>query len=69
MVIIYLNYKKMANIKITWEFEKAKLKERFSNLTENDLQFEQGKMEEMLINLQNKVGKTRHELHMIMTKH
>jgi uncharacterized protein YjbJ (UPF0337 family) len=58
----------MATIKITWEYEKAKLKERFSSLTDNDLQFEQGKMEEMLVKLQSKVRKTRHELHVIMTR-
>jgi uncharacterized protein YjbJ (UPF0337 family) len=58
----------MATIKINWEYEKAKLKERFSSLTDNDLQFEQGKMEEMLVKIQNKVSKTRHELHVIMTR-
>jgi uncharacterized protein YjbJ (UPF0337 family) len=58
----------MTKIKINWDDQKEKLKERFSSLTDKDLHFEQGKMEEMLINLQNKVGKTRHELHMIMAR-
>lgn len=58
----------MKNIKVNWDDQKKKLKEHFSNVTERDLQFKEGKMEEMLIKLQNKVGKTRHELYMIMAK-
>jgi uncharacterized protein YjbJ (UPF0337 family) len=58
----------MQKITINWEYQKEKLKERFASLTDKDLQFEQGKMEEMLTKLQNKVGKTRHELHTIIAK-
>jgi len=57
-----------ANIKINWDDQKEKLKQRFSDITEKDLYFEQGKMDEMLSKLQNKVGKTRHELYMIIGK-
>ncbi len=52
--------------KINWEHQKEKLKQRFSGLTDNDLYFEQGKIEEMLTKLQNKMGKTRHEIHAII---
>jgi uncharacterized protein YjbJ (UPF0337 family) len=58
----------MQHIMINWEYQKEKLKERFSSLTDKDLYFEQGKIEEMLTKLQNKVGKTRHELHKIMAR-
>jgi uncharacterized protein YjbJ (UPF0337 family) len=58
----------MQNVKINWDDQKEKLKEKFSSLTDNDLNFEKGKMEDMLVRLQNKVGKTRHELHRIMTQ-
>jgi uncharacterized protein YjbJ (UPF0337 family) len=54
--------------KIDWDDKKGKLKNRFSKITDKDLYFEKGKMEEMLVKLQEKVGKTRHELHMIIAK-
>ena len=59
---------KISNKKVNWDDQKEKLKQRFSSLTDKDLYFEKGKMEEMLVNLQNKVGKTRHELHMIIAE-
>jgi uncharacterized protein YjbJ (UPF0337 family) len=58
----------MSNIKINWDDQKEKLKERFESLTDKDLYFEKGKMEEMLLKIQNKVGKTRHELHTIISR-
>jgi len=58
----------MAHTMINWDDQKEKLKERFTSLTDKDLNFEKGKMEEMIKNLQNKVGKTRHELYKIMTQ-
>jgi uncharacterized protein YjbJ (UPF0337 family) len=59
----------MQHTKINWEAQKEKLKERFSSLTDKDLNFEKGKMEDMIMNLQNKVGKTRHELYGIIARH
>jgi hypothetical protein len=59
---------KIKNIKIDWEYQKEKLKEKFSILTDRDLNFEQGKMEAMLTKLQNKLGKTRHELYTIISR-
>ena len=58
----------MKHVKIDWDYQKEKLKQRFSSLTDKDLNFEQGKMEEMLTKLQTKVGKTRHELYAIIAK-
>lgn len=53
---------------IIWSEQTEKLKQKFSMLTDKDLYFEQGKMDEMLMRLQKKVGKTKHELYEIITK-
>ena len=49
-----------------WNEQKAKLKQKFSWLTDTDFLFEPGKREDMLNRLQIKLGKTREELHVIM---
>jgi uncharacterized protein YjbJ (UPF0337 family) len=53
---------------IVWNEQTEKLKKRFAILTDRDLYFEQGKLDEMLSRLQKKVGKTKHELYDIITK-
>ena len=53
-------------IKGTWHEQKGKLKQKFAELTDNDLMFEQGKKEEMLGRLQVKLGKTKEELMAIL---
>ena len=55
-------------IKGTWEEQKGKLKQKFAELTDNDLMFEEGKKEEMMVKLQVKLGKTKEELHEIFGK-
>lgn len=50
-----------------WEEIKAKLKSKFSWVTDADLLFTEGKKEEMLNRLQIKIGKTKDELNKIMT--
>jgi uncharacterized protein YjbJ (UPF0337 family) len=57
-----------AKATIIWSEQTEKLKQRFSTLTDKDLYFEQGKIDEMLTRLQKKVGKTKHELYEIITK-
>lgn len=52
-------------VKGTWEEQKGKLKQKFAELTDNDLMFEEGKKEEMMGNLQVKLGKTKEELNKI----
>ena len=49
-----------------WHEQKGKLKQKFANLTDNDLMFENGKKEEMFGRLQIKLGKTKEELHKII---
>jgi uncharacterized protein YjbJ (UPF0337 family) len=51
-----------------WNEQKGKLKQKFATLTDNDLMFEEGKKEEMLGKLQIKLGKTKEELHKIISE-
>lgn len=53
---------------ISWNDQARKLKERFATLTDKDLDFEQGKMGEMITRLQEKVGKSKHEIYQLITK-
>ncbi|HEY5499640.1 MAG TPA: CsbD family protein [Bacteroidales bacterium] len=54
-------------LKGTWEEQKGKLKQKFAALTDNDLMFSEGKKEEMLGRIQIKLGKTKEELHRIIS--
>jgi uncharacterized protein YjbJ (UPF0337 family) len=51
-----------------WNEQKGKLKQRFAELTDNDLMFEKGKKDEMLDKLRVKLGKTEQELQDIMDR-
>ncbi|MBL0144578.1 MAG: CsbD family protein [Chitinophagaceae bacterium] len=53
-------------LKGTWNEQKGKLKQRFAQLTDNDLIFVEGKKDEMLGRLQIKLGKTKEELHKLI---
>lgn len=53
-------------VKGTWNEQKGKLKQKFAELTDNDLMYEQGKKEEMLGKIQIKLGKTKEEFAEIM---
>lgn len=54
-------------LKGNWEEQKGKLKQKFASLTDNDLMFAAGKKEEMMGKLQIKLGKTKDELHKIIS--
>ena len=49
-----------------WVEQKEKLKAKFSNLTDEDLNYEEGKRDEMLSRVQTKLGKTPEELTVII---
>ncbi|MFO7671874.1 MAG: CsbD family protein [Bacteroidales bacterium] len=55
-------------LKGNWNEQKGKLKQKFATLTDNDLMFAEGKKDEMLGKLQIKLGKTKEELHKIMSE-
>jgi uncharacterized protein YjbJ (UPF0337 family) len=53
-------------LKGNWNEQKGKLKQKFAVLTDDDLMFAEGKMDEMLGRLQIKLGKTKAQLHEII---
>jgi uncharacterized protein YjbJ (UPF0337 family) len=55
-------------VKGNWHEQKGKLKQKFAELTDNDLMFEKGKKEEMLGKIQIKLGKTKEEFAAIMAE-
>jgi uncharacterized protein YjbJ (UPF0337 family) len=54
-------------LKGNWHEQKGKLKQQFATLTDDDLAFEEGKKEEMMGRLQKKLGKTKEELHTLIS--
>ncbi len=48
-------------LKGNWNVIKGKLKQKYSQLTDNDLSYVEGKEDEMIGRLQQKLGKTRAE--------
>jgi len=55
-------------LKGNWDEQKGKLKQKFAALTDNDLMFATGKKEEMFGRLQKKLGKSKEELHKILSE-
>jgi uncharacterized protein YjbJ (UPF0337 family) len=53
-------------LKGNWNELKGKLKQKFAELTDNDLLYKSGKRDEMLGVLQIKLGKTKEELNKII---
>ncbi len=49
-------------IKGNWNELKGKLKQKYANLTDNDLLYTEGKEDELLGRLEKKLGKTKDEL-------
>ncbi len=49
-------------IKGNWNELKGKLKQKYANLTDDDLIFAEGKEDELLGRLEKKLGKTQEEL-------
>jgi uncharacterized protein YjbJ (UPF0337 family) len=49
-----------------WNEQKGKLKQKFAQLTDDDLLLVEGKKDEMLGRIQIKLGKTKDELHKII---
>ena len=55
-------------MKGSWKETAGKLKQRFANLTDDDLLFKEGKEEELLGRLQKKIGTTKEELRKVIAK-
>ena len=69
-ILSHLELKEMntTELKGNWNEQKAKLKQKFAVLTDNDLLLLEGKKEEMLGRLQIKLGKSKEELQKIITE-
>jgi uncharacterized protein YjbJ (UPF0337 family) len=55
-------------LKGDWNEIAGKLKQQFANLTDDDLLFKEGKEEELLGRLQQKLGKTKEDLRKLIAK-
>jgi uncharacterized protein YjbJ (UPF0337 family) len=55
-------------IKGNWNEIAGKLKQQYANLTDDDLLFKEGKEEELLGRLQQKLGRTKEELRKVIAK-
>jgi len=47
--------------KANWNIAKGKLKQGFARLTDDDLQFSEGKEDELIGRIQKRTGKVRHQ--------
>ena len=55
-------------IKGEWNEVAGKLKQKYADLTEDDLLFEEGKEDELLGKLQKKLGKTKEQISSLIKK-
>jgi uncharacterized protein YjbJ (UPF0337 family) len=55
-------------LKGNWNEQKGKLKQKFANLTDDDLMYAEGKEDELLGRLQKKLGKSKEEVEKLMSK-
>lgn len=53
-------------IKGSWNKVKGKLKEEYGELTDNDLQYAEGKEDQLIGRLQKKLGKSKDEVRRII---
>jgi uncharacterized protein YjbJ (UPF0337 family) len=63
-LIIHLNNKVMDRLEIkgNWNILKGKIKQKYGNLTDDDLTYTEGKEDELLGRIQERTGKTREEV-------
>ena len=55
-------------IKGNWNQIKGKLKEEYGELTDDDLQYQEGKEDQMIGHLQEKLGKSKDEVKRIIDR-
>jgi len=54
-------------LKGNWDEIKGKLKQKYAQLTDDDLMFAEGKQDELYGKLQQKLGKSKDEIHKIIS--
>jgi uncharacterized protein YjbJ (UPF0337 family) len=57
----------LTELKGNWNEVKGKLKQKFATLTDDDLLLAEGKQDEMVGRLQTKLGKTKEEIHELIS--
>jgi uncharacterized protein YjbJ (UPF0337 family) len=60
--------KNLTELKGNWNETKGKLKQKFAMLTDSDLLFVEGKQDELSGRLQTKLGKTKEEIHKLISE-
>ena len=55
-------------MKGNWNIAKGKLKQKWANLTDNDLEYVEGKEDELLGRIQKRTGRTRDEVEKAMNE-
>ncbi|MGE5395291.1 MAG: CsbD family protein [Candidatus Saccharibacteria bacterium] len=55
-------------MKGNWNEFKGKLKQKYANLTDDDLTFSEGKEDELIGRLQTKLGKSNEEIRRILSE-
>lgn len=60
--------KNLTELKGNWNETRGKLKQKFAMLTDSDMLLVEGKQDEMLGRLQTKLGKTKEEMHKIISE-
>ena len=58
----------LTELKGNWNETKGKLKQKYAILTDSDLLLVEGKQEELMGSLQIKLGKTKEEMHKIISE-
>jgi len=58
----------MLTLKGNWNELAGKLRQKFANLTDDDLLFKEGKEEELLGRLQKKLGKSKEDIRNLIEK-
>ena len=57
----------LTELKGNWNETKGKLKQKFAVLTDSDLLLAEGKQDELIGRLQTKLGKTKEQIHKIIS--
>ncbi len=53
-------------MKGSWNIAKGKLKQKFAQLTDDDLQFVEGKEDELVGRIQKRTGKSKEDIEQVM---
>ncbi|GAA4468003.1 CsbD family protein [Nemorincola caseinilytica] len=58
----------LTELKGNWNEMKGKLKQKYAQLTDDDLLFVEGKEDELVGRIQTRLGKTKDEVHKMLTE-